>query len=374
MKVAIIGTTAQSILGFRLDLIKALVSKTYEVHTFAIDFTEESKRKVIEIGAIPNDYDLNRSGLNPLNDIYCTIKLRRILKKIQPDVVLSYFSKPTIFGTLAAAYSSVEHKYAMLEGLGYLFTEQPKGQTLKNKFLKKIQVELYRIAFKKLSGLILLNNDDKKDLLDKYNISINKLFILGGIGLNLNDYNKSSPPIEPVSFIFIGRLLSEKGIYEYISAAKKIKSKYPFVQFNVIGDIDAENPGSLSLNELNILLNDGVINYQGYVSNVSEWISRSSVFVLPSYREGFPRSTQEAMAIGRAVITTDVPGCRDTVQQGVNGYIVERWSDQALVDSFEKFILNSELIQEMGENSYIIARDNYDSNHVNEKLMNFIGV
>lgn len=374
IKIAIVGTTAQSIFGFRLDLIKMLISKNYKVYAFATDYTEDNKEKLDEMGVVPVDYTLSRSGLNPLNDLICVIKLILYIKKINPDVVFSYFSKPSIYGTLAAHFCGVKKIYAMLEGLGYLFTEQPNGQKLKDKILKLIQINLYKFSFKKLDGLILLNNDDKKDLIEKYNIKVKNVLVLGGIGLDLEHYYKSTPPLSPVSFIFVGRLLVEKGVYEFLAAARIIKDKYPCVQFNIIGDIDEGNPGSLTKKELNILLKDNIINYHGYVNNVAEWIAKSSVFVLPSYREGFPRSTQEAMAIGRAVITTDVPGCRDTVQRGVNGFIVERWSSHALAESIEKIIKNPFLIEKMGESSYLIAKDKYDAHRVNIRLLRFIGL
>ncbi|EDY2143057.1 glycosyltransferase, partial [Salmonella enterica] len=180
------------------------------------------------------------------------------------------------------------------------------------------------------------------------------------------------PPLEPISFIFIGRLLREKGIYEFIAAAKNIKERFEGVTFNVLGNIDPANPGSLKQNELDTIIKEEIINYVGYVNDVSHWLSKSSVFVLPSYREGFPRSTQEAMAIGRAVITTDVPGCRDTVVNNSNGFLIQRWSSDALAEAMEKFILSKELIRDCGKESARIAKEKFDTRITNKKIITIL--
>ena len=187
-----------------------------------------------------------------------------------------------------------------------------------------------------------MNPDDKTDLLVKYNIKAKQVNILGGIGLELDKYPYSEVDITRISnrvkFLFIGRLLKEKGIHEFIGAAKLVKKKYPDAIFTVLGAIDKSNLGAITEEELNQLINSGVIEYPGSVNNVSEWITHHDVFVLPSYREGVPRSTQEAMAIGRAIITTDVPGCRETVENGVNGFLVNKWDINELAEKMIFFI------------------------------------
>lgn len=372
MKIAIIGTTARSLIGFRSEMIKTLAAYGHTIYAFSLDYNEKYKNEIRNMGAIPVDYKFSRTGMNPIKDMYYTYLLYRKLKEIKLNVSLSYFSKPAIFGTIAAYFAGVNKRVAMLEGLGYAFTEQPGGVEIKTKILKMLQVLLYKISFVKADKLIVLNNDDKKELLKLKCIHLNKIEVLGGIGLDLDKYKQSPPPLTPVSFIFIGRLLKEKGIREFISAAKEIKRKYPDVEFNVLGDIDPENPGSITSDELHGLLSNNIITYPGYVENVADWIAKSSVFVLPSYREGFPRSTQEAMAIGRPIITTDVPGCRDTVINGVNGYLVERWSSKALISSMDKFIKNNELITSMGNASYYLACKQFDAKVINDKIIKIL--
>lgn len=376
LKIAIIGTLASSIHSFRSDLIKALVNKNCEVYTFFSENNFEDIKKIEVLGAIPVTYNIQRGGLNPLADAKATYVLSKKIKEINPDLVFSYFSKPVIFGTLAARMAKVPQVIGMLEGLGYAFTEQPEGLSKKAQLIKSIQVLLYKIALPQLDKIIFLNPDDTKDLLEAYHIKVKKLDVLGGIGLDLDEYNYQ--PIEtidsPISFLFIGRMLKEKGIHDFIAAAKIVKKIYPEVQFTVLGAIDSSNPGALQQSELDRLISLNIINYPGQVDNVQKWIADSHVFVLPSYREGVPRSTQEAMAIGRAIITTDVPGCRETVIDGVNGFLVEKWNPQVLAEKMIYFIEHPEDIKKMGYESYKIAQDKFDADKVNKRLINMLGL
>ena len=370
-----IGTTASSFYGCRADLIRTLLKKGYQVYAFTSEYTAEDLKKIEKLGATPITYTLNRGGLNPLADIVATYRLSKKIKTTNPDLVFSYFSKPVIFGTLAAKLAQVPRVIGMLEGLGYTFTEQPEGLSKKTQLIKKIQVFLYKIALPQLDQLIFLNPDDPKDLLEKYVINVKNIEVLGGIGLNLDHYKYSENFNSNISFIFIARLLAEKGIHDYIKAAKIVKEKYPSVKFTVLGAIDKEALGSLKEEELESLVKTNIIEYPGHVSNVSEWIENSSVFVLPSYyREGVPRSTQEAMAIGRAIITTDVPGCRETVVDGVNGFLVPKWNPEALADKMIYFIENPDQIKVMGAESYKIAVEKFDADKVNQRLVNILGL
>ncbi|WP_350560621.1 glycosyltransferase family 4 protein [Psychrobacter sp. CAL346-MNA-CIBAN-0220] len=371
MKIILIGTVASSFLGFRADLIQALRKKDYIIYAFTSEYVEEDLEEIKSLGAIPVTYELNRGGLNPLKDIKSTYLLAKKIKKIAPDIVFSYFVKPVIFGTLAAKLAKVPQVIGMLEGLGYAFTDQPDGLNKKTQIIKNIQVFLYKIALPKLDKLIFLNPDDQVDLVERYLIKVRKVEILGGIGLDLNEYvyTPVSSNNLPIKFLFIGRLLKEKGIHDFVLAAKKVKEKYPKTQFTVLGEIDSSNLGALHQSELNNLISTQIINYPGYVNNVQDWIVNSHVFVLPSYREGVPRSTQEAMAIGRAVITTDVPGCRETVVDGVNGFLVEKWNPQALAEKMIYFINHPEQIAKMGHESYKIAQEKFDADKVNQRLL-----
>lgn len=376
MKIVIIGTVASSFYGFRADLIRMLLKKGYQIYAFTSESTADDLKKIEKLGATPITYTLNRGGLNPLADMIATYQLAKKIKEINPDFVFSYFSKPVIFGTLAAKLAKAPRFVGMLEGLGYTFTEQPEGLSKKTQLIKKIQVFLYKIALPQLDQIIFLNPDDPKDLLEKHSIHVKNVEVLGGIGLNLQDY-----PYQPLSnihlplkFLFIGRLLKEKGIHEFVQAAKLVKKIYSDTEFTVLGAIDHHNLGALQQTELDSLISSNIIQYPGHVSNIKDWIADSHVFVLPSYREGVPRSTQEAMAIGRAVITTDVPGCRETVVDGLNGFLVPKWDPEALAKKMIYFIEHPEQVRLMGAESYKIAVEKFDAEKVNQRLINILGL
>ena len=374
--IAFIGTVASSFYGFRAGLIRTLLKKGHQIYAFTSEYTAEDLKKIEKLGATPITYTLNRGGLNPLADMIATYKLSKKIKAINPDLVFSYFSKPVIFGTLAAKLARASRVVGMLEGLGYTFTEQPEGLSKKTQLIKKIQVFLYKIALPQLDQLIFLNPDDPKDLLEKHAINVKNVEVLGGIGLNLQDYPYQ--PLDnihfPLKFLFIGRLLKEKGIHEFVQAVKLVKKIYPDTEFTVLGAIDRHNLGALQQTDLDTLISSNIIQYPGHVSNIKDWIADSHVFVLPSYREGVPRSTQEAMATGRAIITTDVPGCRETVINTKNGFIVPKWNPEALAEKMIYFIENPEKTQVMGAESYKIAVEKFDAEKVNQRLVNILGL
>lgn len=374
MKIALVGTLVSSVMNFRLELIRQLVFEKHDVFVFCVDYDDSSRMKIQELGAIPISYSLNRSGLNPIRDLIDTWNLACQLKKISPDIVFSYFVKPVIFGTVAAWLAGIRRRVGMLEGLGYVFTDLPTGLSRKQKILRKIQIYLYRVALPLLDKLIFLNPDDPVDLITKNFIKVKSISVLGGIGVDLKKYAYNEKKIEdPITFIFVGRLLAEKGIKEYIAAAESIKKRYPTVRFIVLGGLDEENPGGLSRIELERLTTAGIVEYPGHATSVKEWLVDSSVFVLPSYyREGVPCSTQEAMAVGRAVITTDVPGCRETVVDGVNGYLIQRWNAAELAEKMLRFVENPGLINKMGFESRCIAETRFDALEVNARLIEMI--
>ena len=361
MKIALLGTTAQVSLNFRKPVIEKLCRDGHQVYLLCNDYNKETREQAKKLGAEPVDSPLSRSSLNPLSAILETHRLSNIFKKLKPDVVFSFFSKPSIFGTLAAKYAKIPKTIAMLEGLGYYFTERKKKTSIKDVFIKFIQIALYRLSFKNLDLLILLNTDDYTDLIDKHKIKPKKTSVLGGIGVDFSHFFYTPITHNHVNFLFVGRLLYDKGIREFVEAAKNIKKQYPKTLFTVIGDIDQQNPASLSLKEKKELEDDEVINFKGFTNNVKQSLIDSSIFVLPSYREGFPLSTQEAMAIGRGVITTTAPGCSCTVQEGRTGFAIPPFNADALEKKMKYFIMNHHKIKELGYNAHIFAQKQFNA-------------
>jgi len=374
LKISILSTVANDTLIFRRELISKLVAAGHVVFVFCVDYTDQTRDQIQSLGAMPIDYGLSRAGLNPLADLLTIFQLWKLLNEVRSDVVLSCFVKPSIYGSIAARLACVPRRLAMLEGLGFVFTDTPSGPSAKQRLLRKIQVFLYRLALPSIDTIIFLNPDDPVDLLEKNNLKAKHVEVLGGIGVDLKQFAYSEPPVEPVRFIFIARLLAEKGVFEYLEAVKRVKRLHPAAEFVVLGGIDEANPGGLKQADLQNLLDTELIIYPGYVNNVPDWIAGSSVFVLPSYREGVPRSTQEALAIGRAVITTDVPGCRETVIEGVNGFLVPKWDADALADKMIYFIENPAAIKKMGHESHRLAVERFDAEKVNARLMKIMGL
>lgn len=284
-----------------------------------------------------------------------------------------FFVKSVIFGSIAAKLAKVPTVIGMIEGLGNAFTLSKGEIPFKVRLIKYIQILLYKISLPFLDKLILLNPDDYNDLINKYRIKVRHYEILGAIGVDLKKFNYS-PPVnnDKLTFLFIGRLLKEKGIFEYINAAKQVKSIHPNCVFQIIGSIDDTNPFALHQSVLDQYIENDIIHYAGHVDNVPGWIKNADVFVLPSYREGFPRSTQEAMAIGRPIITTNVPGCRETVIDGHNGYLIKPWDAVDLAEKMLFFVNNPNQIEIMGIQSRKIAEEKFDIFQVNQNIIRIL--
>ncbi|WP_302142701.1 glycosyltransferase family 4 protein [Halomonas alkalicola] len=373
MKVVLIGTNSSSIFGFRKLLLESLVEAGHDVRILTTDLPPEIKQRAKEeLNLEAEQYLLARRGMNPLLDLKNAWHLYRRLRSLNPDVVFCYFSKPVIWGALTSRLAGVERRYGMLEGLGYFFTDHPGGDGCKKALVRAAQVALFRLSLPLLNGLVVLNPDDRKDLVDRYRIPVKDVMVLGGIGLDLAEYTYSRPAPDRIRFIFVGRLLQEKGISEYLAAAEMIKSRHPDAEFVILGKQDPGNPGSVDLDYMNRLVGSGVIIYPGVVTNVVDWLESSSVFVLPSYREGVPRSTQEAMAVGRPVITTDVPGCRETIRDGENGFMVPPHDAAAVAEAMERFIAQPDLIVSMGCRSRELAEKEFDADEINRRLMDYL--
>ena len=372
-KIAIIVNEVSTLLHFRKELVLDLVKEGYEVFCLAEGYEPSTKEIIVSWGAKPVEHNLKRSNLNPLADIVEVFKLRKALKEIAPDIVLTCFVKPVIFASLAAKLAGVKKRVGMIEGLGYAFTPSTEKKGLKAKIIKFLQIQLYKIALPTLDKVLFLNPDDQRDLLIENNIKVKSTEILGGIGVNLDYYRYFEPKIKSdVSFIFLGRLLREKGIFEFLEAAKVVKKEKPNTQFLVLGQIDKQNPTAMSEEKLQEYIDANIIEYLGYVKNVPDYIEKVDVFVLPSYREGVPKSTQEAMAMGKVILTTDVPGCRETVVDGVNGFLVPLFSAEKLAEKMLELINKPILVRSMGIESRRIAEEKFDVRKVNKRIISIL--
>lgn len=370
--VAIVTTQAFSMVNFRGDLIRALVQTGVKVWALAPDYTAEQKQTLIQLGAHPVDIPISRSGLNPVADLLGLLFLYRWFLRERPQVVLNYFMKPVIYGTLAAWAAGVRHRVCMIEGLGFAFTQGQESPTFKRRILRRIATALYGLSLRRAHKIIFLNPDDAAEFQALGLAQTSQSNVLGGIGVDLTQWAPTPLTLKPITFIMVARLLKDKGVVEYVQAARRIKRLYPQVRFLLLGDVDT-NPDSLSAATVSQWVQEQLLEWPGHVP-VQPWLGQSDVFVLPSYREGVPRSTQEAMAMGRPVITTNVPGCRETVVDGDNGYLIPAQSADALFEAMQQCVLHPEVLHLMGRRSRQMAEDKFDIQVINQKLMSLLEV
>lgn len=377
MKFLLIAGFADSVIGFRKALIVELLNKGLEVHVAAPDLLENQaiSLKLRNLGVVTHDIPMQRTGTSPIADSKALFALYFLIKDIEPDYVMGYTVKPVIYGTLAAWLARVPKRFALITGLGFAFTDENDD---KRSHVRAIVQGLYRIALRRCQ-MVFFQNPDDEVLFRKLNIlsKQNKTCVINGSGVDLFEYSIALLPTTndelDIRFLLIARLLGDKGIREYAQAARIIKAKYPHAQFDLVGWID-DNPDAIEQQELDSWVEDGLFTFWGKLDNVQAAISYSSVYVLPSYREGTPRTVLEAMAMGRPIITTDAPGCRETVVDGYNGYLVPVKAVTELVSAMEKFIVDSELILTMGKASRKLVENKFDVNAVNKSMLEAMGL
>lgn len=372
MKFLLVASLAESLVNFRWHLIRDLQDQGLEVHVAAPNLTGSgiTRDKLEGVGVLIHDLPMRRNGTNPLFDAMLIYNLWRLMIFIKPDYFLGYTIKPVIYGALAAWFSSVPHRFALITGLGYTF----QGDCKRFSIRWFVQL-LYKIALKKVEKVFFQNPDDENlfrtsDILSESTPSV----VINGSGIDLDAFSVVPLPSKAPVFVLIARLLGSKGVREYAEVAQNVRLKYPEVSFHLVGWID-EGPDAIKPIEIDAWERSGCIKYLGRLFDVRPAIAGSSVYVFPSYyREGTPRTVLEAMAMGRAVITTDAPGCRETVVDGLNGFLVPVQCVEALEKAVIKFIADPLLSEKMGMHSRLIAEDKYDVRKVNNFMLQEMGI
>lgn len=368
-RILIVASYDGSLIEFRGDFINHLIAQDFEVFAASPNFTEKYQQQIIDIGATPIEFNLQRTGLNPLKDFQSIQELKSIIKQNKIDLVFPYTIKPVIYGSIAANMCNVP-VISLITGLGYTFS----GLSIKAKILQRFNEILYKLSIRKNKAIVFQNKDDYQLFLDRNIISKHqKVDFVSGSGVNLNQFTfKEKNASDNVSFILVSRLIKEKGIALYMEAAKILKAKYPKSEFHLVGAAET-SPSAISEEEINHLDKKGIIVFHGFQSNIKEHLHNNDIFVLPSYyREGLPRTNLEACACGNPIITTDSVGCRESVIEGVNGFLIEPQNQDALTKSMEYFITNPNKIKEMGFNSRKYAEERFDVNIINNDLVKLI--
>ena len=366
-----LGSSANSLKNFRGALIQTLITKGHSVHCAAPFSPQDSSvldwlvRQKVSV----HNVQLKRTGLNPFQDLILIFRIFILLRKISPDIFFAFTAKPVIWGIFAAWLARVPKRVVLITGLGYAFTGHASGIRA---FLKKLLAFLYKRALS-VAHVVFFQNTDDSVYFQRLNIvsRVNKVVVVNGSGVDTRHFSVTPLPPKPISFLLIARLLRDKGILEYFDAANRINAKYSGVEFSLVGGLD-ENPDSMNIAEINTLLSAGTVRWLGELNDVRDAITKAHIFVLPSYREGTPRTVLEAMSMGRPIITTDVPGCRQTIIDGVNGFLVRAQDSTSLCEAMSRFIDEPELLPKMGVESRRLAEEKYEVTKVNSKIIAYL--
>jgi len=369
-RVMVVGGHADSLIHFRGPLLRQLVAEGHDVTACAPDAGADVRRELAALGIAYRHVPIQRAGMNPMRDVGTVRALTALYREVQPDLVLTYTIKPVIYGSLAARLSRVPRICSLITGLGYSFGTA----TLRQRALNPVVQSLFRFALAHNEVVFFQNPDDLRQFVDAGLASDRQAVLVNGSGVDLEHFRVAPLPEGTPTFLLTTRLLWEKGVGEYVEAARTLKAKYPTARFRLLGPLDP-NPAAVSRAQLDAWSAEGVIEYLGSTNDVRPAVADTSVFVLPSaYREGTPRSILEAMAMGRAIITTDAPGCRETVRGDENGFLVPVSDSIALAGAMERFLRDPGLVAPMGMRSRAIAEEKYDVHLVNRVMMRAMGL
>lgn len=370
VKVMLVGNVVQSLVNFRGSLLHAMVELGHEVVAVAPEEDPHYEEELSRLGVKYRKVPLDRAGFNPASDLRFMFALRRLMIEERPDVFLGYTIKPVIYGNLAARVARVPTRGALITGLGYAFGEDG----LKQRLVGIVVSVLYAFALAGARVVFFQNPDDRGELIRRRLVGPSQAIVVAGSGVDLDRFTSSATPPPPPIFLLIARLIREKGIEQFVAAARVLKDRHPEARFQLLGPLDT-NPTAVSQAWIEEQQSAGVIEYLGVTDDVRPLLHAASVFVLPSYyREGTPRTALEALATGRPIVTTDAPGCRETVVDGVNGFLVQPKDVPSLTQAMERFLLDPELVSTMGAASLELARKKYDVRLVNAEMLHHLGL
>ena len=367
MKFMLISPKNRTVYNFRGDLLKNIKKNGYEIVVTGPN--KDNIEKIEELGAHFIEIPLQKNSIGVIENIKYYMRLKKVLKEQKPDVILSYTIKPVIFASIAAKKVKIKNIYALITGLGQIYATTD----LKTKLIRTICGIAYKKAFKCCQKVIFQNNDDKKECLNRKYLTEEKCEVVNGSGVNMNRFPKTELPNEDV-FLMVSRMMKTKGTREYFEAAKIVKQKYPNTKFLYVGS--TENTGAyIKMEEVQKYIDDGIVEYIGETENVPEVIKKCSVFVLPSYyREGIPRTLLEALSMGRPIITTDNVGCKETINDGKNGFLIPIKDSKKLAEKMIYMIEHREELEKMSEESYKYCLEKFDVDIINKKMLQIMKI
>jgi glycosyltransferase involved in cell wall biosynthesis len=372
MRIAVVGGFARSLISFRGDMLRSMVELGHEVLAMAPEDDPEVAAALKEMGVRYQPVPLRRTGMNPIRDAVTVVALARAFRAYRPDAVFVYAVKPVIYGSMAARLAGVRLRVAMITGTGSAFGG---GGSRKRRLVSWLVKRLYWAGLAGVHVVFFQNPDDERLFRSLGLVGRRKQRIerVGGSGVDLTRFVPTPLPDGPMTFILIGRVIRDKGVAEYVEAARHVRKTHPDARFQLLGPLDV-NPTAISKDELDGWVASGDIEYLGRTPDVRPNLTLAHVCVLPSYGEGMPRSVLEAMAMARPVIVTDVPGCRETVVPGRNGLLVPVRDPAALADAMTRLIEEPERLAEMGRESRRLAEERFDVVAVNRTIVTAMGL
>jgi glycosyltransferase involved in cell wall biosynthesis len=362
-KIILVGNTSWSMIKFRLGLIKELINQKYNVIIIAPydNHSEELKK----LGCVYIDINIDNKGSNPLKDFKLILKLKDIYNEINPDLIIHYTIKPNIYGTISSKIAGFK-SISVVTGLGYTF--------INDSIVSKVAKLLYKFSFKFSNKVLFINDDDKNEFVKSNLVKENKIISIPGEGVNTKFFNDNiNIDNKDMKFILIARMLWDKGVGEYVEASNLLKQYYPNVEFGLLGYLDVDNPRAISKIQMTKWEEEANIKYYGSTDDVKKFISKSDCIILPSYREGISMILMESASMAKPLIATNVPGCKDLIDNGINGYLCQPKDSQDLANKIEMIInLNKENRDKMGQNGRIKMIENFDESIVINKYLNEI--
>jgi len=363
LRIALVCNTAWAIYTYRRGLLRMLIDRGVEVSVIAP--RDRTFAPLEDMGCRCVELAVASKGTNPRDDLGTLAALYREYRSSRPHIVFHYTIKPNIYGSIAAKLARIP-SIAVTTGLGYVFIQKSRTASVAKR--------LYRFAFRFPREVWFLNQDDRRAFIDQNLLAHpDRAQLLHGEGVDLGEYAfqplpRANPQTEGFFFILIGRLLWDKGVAEYVDAARRLRQKYPYARFQLLGPVGVDNPSAITLNEVQAWQREGVIDYLGEAHDVRAFIGNADCVVLPSYREGVPRTLMEASAMGRPIVATDVPGCREVVENGVTGLLCEAKSADSLAQQLERLLLSSYTARaEMGVAGRAKVAREFDENAVVER-------
>lgn len=365
------GVNAVAVVTFRGELLRALVASGHQVLALAPEDNATVRQQLAAMGVEYRAAPIARTGLNPVRDLRTLLSLTRTMRRFRPGLAFCYGAKPVVYGSLAAWLARVPRRVAMITGIGSVLGA---SHGTRRRVVSTLLKTLYRVSLSRVQVVLFQNPDDERLFRDSHLTGHRQRVVrVNGSGVDLDHFAARPLPEGPMTFVMVGRLIKDKGVLEYVDAARIVRAARPECRFLLVGGTDT-NPTSVSDGQVQGWVREGVIEYLGVLVDVRPALESAHVFVLPSYGEGMPRSVLEAMSVGRAIITTDVPGCRETVIEGENGHLVPPRDARALAAAMLGLAGSPERLAPMGARSRALATDRFDVHDVNRTVLRAIGL